>query len=318
MRSMKRSYTQLTEIERYQIWIGLSLGNTQAKIAECLHVHKSTICREIKRNSGQRGYRPKRAHELCLARRQSNNAAKLDHDLWQTVESLIRKDWSPQQVSEWLKRNTTYSISHESIYQYVYEDQRTGGNLVKHLRCQKKRKKRYGKVDRRGQLKDRRSIEERPSIVDERVRIGDWEADTVAGHQTGARLVTLTERKSRYTLIGLAKDKSAHNVTMTILKMLKGHHHKTHTITYDNGKEFAGHKTIEKQTGSKAYFAHPYHSWERGLNENTNGLIRQYFPKGSDFNKLNPAQIKAVQDKLNQRPRRCLDYETPESIYKGI
>jgi IS30 family transposase len=315
---MNRSYTQLTEIERYQIWLGLSLGNTQTKIADCLNVHKSTISREIRRNSGQRGYQPRQAHQLSLARRKTDNAAKLSQDIWDAVDTLIRKDWSPQQASEWLKRNTLYSVSHESIYLHVYEDQRTGGDLIKHLRCQKQRKKRYGKADRRGQLKDRRSIEERPLIVDERVRIGDWEADTVAGRQTGARLVTLTERKSRYTLIGLAKDKSSESVTKTILRLLKNHPGKIKTITYDNGKEFAGHKEIEKQTGSKAYFAHPYHSWERGLNENTNGLIRQYFPKGSDFNKLHHAQVKAVQNKLNQRPRRCLDYETPQSVYIGL
>lgn len=160
----------------------------------------------------------------------------------------------------------------------MYIDQRTGGGLVKHFRCQKQRKKRYGKIDRRGQQKDQRSIEEHPSIVDGRVRIDDWEADTVIGRQTGARLVTLTDRKSRYLLIGLVKDKSSENDTTTILKMLKGHHEKMQTITYDNGKEFAGHKEIKEQTGSTAYFVHPYHSWERGLNENTNGLIRQYFP----------------------------------------
>ena len=150
------------------------------------------------------------------------------------------------------------------------------------------------------------------------MRIGDWEADTVAGQQTGPRLVTLTERKSRFTLIGLSKDKSAKAVTETIRRMLKTHHDNVHTITYDNGKKFADHQVIAEETESSSYFAHPYHSWERGLNENTNGLIRQYFPKGSDFNKLHHSQIKTVQNKLNDRPRRCLNYETPNDIYYGI
>ena len=313
-----RSYSQLTEEQRYQIYEGHTQGISQTEIAKKIGVNKSTISRELKRNTGLRGYRPKQAHQLSKTRKATRSKVRITVQHWMRIEGLIREDWSPEQVSEWLFLYEDIQVSHEWIYLYVYQNMREGGDLHKHLRCQKKRRKRYGSYSARGQLKNRVSIDERPLVVDLKSRFGDWEADTVAGQQTGPRLVTLVERKSRFTLIGLAKDKSAESVTKTITRMLEDYHDRVKTITYDNGKEFAGHEYVAKLSGSKAYFAHPYSSWERGLNENTNGLLRQYFPKGSDFSVLTDSDIKAVMKKLNNRPRKCLGFKTPNQVFLKI
>jgi len=313
-----RNYTQLTEEQRYQIYEGITLGLTQTEIADYLEVNRSTISRELKRNAGLRGYRPRQAQMLSDTRKLNHASLRINKQQWDRVEELIREDWSPEQCSSWLALNENIYVSHEWIYGYIYLDKKRDGDLYKHLRCQKKRRKRYGSNDRRGQLKNRVSIDDRPRIVDLKTRVGDWEADTVAGKQTGPRLVTLVERKKRFTLIGLAKNKSSEAVTDTILDMLSGYHGQVKTITYDNGKEFAGHMDIAKASHSKAYFAHPYSSWERGLNENTNGLIRQYFPKGSDFSLITKKDVKAVMDKINNRPKKCLGYKTPNQVFLGI
>lgn len=313
-----RSYSQLTEEQRYQIYEARTHGHSQTEIAESLGIHKSTVSRELKRNSGLRGYRPRQAHQLAENRKAQCTKRRIEKCHWERVEELIREDWSPEQVSDWLLLNERIQISHEWIYLYVYQNLRAGGDLHTHLRCQKKRRKRYGSYSRRGQLKNRVSIDERPVVVDLKNRIGDWEADTVAGRQTGPRLVTLVDRKSRFTLVGLAKDKSAESVTQTILGLIDGYHDQIKTITYDNGKEFAGHEKIAEHSESKAYFAHPYSSWERGLNENTNGLLRQYFPKGSDFTKLTDEEVNTAMDKLNNRPRKCLGSKTPNQVFLGI
>ena len=179
-------------------------------------------------------------------------------------------------------------------------------------------KGRYGHYDRRGQIRERVPIDERPEVVETRSRIGDWEADTVIGKLGGAVLVILVERRSRLSLIALAPNKTAKAVKAAILKVLQPLSAQVHTLTYDNGKEFAYHMEIAKVLKANGYFAHPYHSWERGLNENTNGLIRQYLPKGTDFNKLTDKQVLEIMDKLNNRPRKCLGYKTPNQVFFGI
>lgn len=313
-----RRYSQLTEEQRYQIYEYRTQGISQADIAEKIGVHKSTVSRELKRNTGLRGYRPRQAQQLSDNRKARRSKARIPKQHWKRVEVLVREEWSPEQISEWLLLNENIQVSHEWIYLYIYQDMSDGGDLYKHLRCQKKRRKRYGSYSYRGQLKNRVSIDERPLVVDLKNRIGDWEADTVAGQQTGPRLVTLVERKSRFTLVGLAKDKSSESVTRAITDMLKGYHAAVKTITYDNGKEFAGHEEVAELSDSKAYFAHPYSSWERGLNENTNGLLRQYFPKGSDFTNLTAKEVEIVMEKLNNRPRKCLGFRTPNQVFLGI
>ncbi len=213
-------YTQLTREERYQIYALNAAGHNQAEIAKVIGRHKSTISRELTRNRGFRGYRPKQANSFAINRRQTKAAPRIPTDIWTRVVQLLREDWSPEQVSNWLRREEDVSISHEWIYQYILRDKQKGGDLHRHLRCQKPRKKRYGSSDRRGQLKGRVSINERPALVNERSRVGDWEADTVIGQQGGAVLVTLVERKTRLSVIGKAPDLTAQEVTAVILQGL--------------------------------------------------------------------------------------------------
>ena len=312
------NYTQLTQEERYQIYALLKAGHTQTEIAMILKRHKSTISREIRRNSGLRGYRPQQAQRLTDERKMSKAHTRIDGSIWANIIHLLRKDWSPEQISLWLKEELGISISHEWIYQFVLQDKLSGGNLYRHLRCQKQRRKRYGSYNRRGQLIGRISIDERPSIVDQRQRIGDWELDTIIGKGHQQAIVSLTERKSRYTLIRKVKRKTAESVSKAIIHLLKPLLHHVKTLTSDNGKEFANHKAIAQALNADFYFAHPYASWERGLNENTNGLIRQYFPKSKNFTSITQKQINQVMDKLNNRPRKCLGIKTPNQVLLGI
>jgi IS30 family transposase len=310
-------YTQLTQEQRYQIAALLAAGHSQAVTAQRLGVHKSTISRELKRNQGLRGYRPKQAQRLADNRRKEKVAPRIASETWAWVEQLLREDWSPEQISGWLASEQGRCISHEWIYLYVYEDKRRGGDLHRHLRCQKARRKRYGSNDRRGQIKDRVSIDERPEIVNERSRFGDWEVDTVIGKPGGPVLVTVAERKSRMSLIALAANKTAEAVTAALVASLRPLSNRVYTLTYDNGKEFAHHKTVAEALNADGFFAHPYHSWERGLNENTNGLIRQYLPKGTDFKSITDSDVQKIMHKLNNRPRKCLGFKTPHEVFFG-
>ena len=309
------SYTQLTHEERYQISVLLKAGLNQTEIAMILERHKSTINREITRNSGLRGYRPKQAQRLAEERRYSKARPRISRAAWSDVRKLLREDWSPEQISLWLKSEKNISISHEWIYQYIVQDKKQNGSLFRHLRCQKQRRKRYGSYNRRGQLIDRVSIDERPAIVNLRSRIGDWELDTIIGKNHKQAIVSLTERKSRFTLIQKVKRKTAQCVSNAIINLLAPFSEQVHTLTSDNGKEFADHKIIADKLNAKFYFAHPYASWERGLNENTNGLIRQYFPKKRDFKTITQKEIKRVMDKLNNRPRKRLGIKTPNQVF---
>ena len=313
-----KHYTQLTREERYQISALKTAGQSKAQIAEVLGRHKSTIGREMARNRGLRGYRPKQADSLAVNRRKEKVSCRISRESWMRVEQLTREYWSPEQVSLWLRQEENLHVSPEWIYQYILHDKRAGGDLYQYLRCQKQRKKRYGAPDRRGQLKGRVSIDERPEVVNERSRIGDWEADTVIGKQGRAVLVTLVERKTRWSMIGKAPDRTAKKVRTVIVKRLLPLASQVKTLTYDNGKEFALHQEIDKDLQSNGYFAHPYHSWERGLNENTNGLIRQFFPKGKDLSEVTDEEIQRVMDRLNNRPRKCLGFKTPNQVLFGI
>ena len=313
-----RTYTQLTREQRYQIKALLKAQHTQTEMAEILGVHKSTISRELRRNRGLRGYRPKQADNLATQRRQRLNRARIPTHHWDRVATLLCEHWSPEPISGWLAQEKGIVISHEWIYRYSYQNKRDGGDLYKHLRCQKPRRKRYGSNDRRGQIKHRISIEQRPKVVDSRSRTGDWEADTVIGRTGGAVLVTLAKRKTRCSILALAKDKSAKAVKEALIDALQPYAAQVHTITYDNGKEFAHHGEIASALDAQGFFAHPYHSWERGLNENRKGLIRQYLPKGTNFDELSHEDIWHIMDKLNNRPRKCLDYKTPNQVFFGI
>ena len=310
------SYTQLTCEQRYQIKALLDIECTQTEMAQQLGVDKSTISRELGRNRGQRGYRPKQAHAKAMDRRTQKAHTTISPERWQQIEERLQMDWSPEQISGWLKKNQLPSVSPEWIYQYIYADKRAGGTLHKHLRCQKKRRKRYGKYDRRGTIPARKSIEVRPETVDLRERLGDWESDTLIGKGHQGALVTLTERKSRFTLVRKVTQKSAELVAQAMIDLLSWVQH-LETITSDNGKEFAAHQMISKVLLIDFFFAHPYASWERGTSENANGLIRQYLPKERSLITVTAQEEFMIMDRLNLRPRKCLDFNTPFEVFFG-
>ena len=310
-----RGYTQLTQEERYQIYILKKEEYSQTQIAELLERDKSTISRELGRNRGLRGYRPKQAHHLALARRLNKARCRFDRTVWQQVDLLIRQEWSPEQIVGRLEMEHEVQISHEWIYQHIYADKRSGGDLYRYLRCQKKRRKRYGSYDRRGIIRNQVSIDERPAIVKARGRFGDWEGDTVVGKRHRGALVTLVERKSLYTVIKGVVHKTSEAVRSAVTEGLVAHRERVHTITYDNGREFADHEGMAADLETEIYFAHPYASWERGLNENTNGLIRQYFPKNRELTNVTNEEIEHAMNKLNHRPRKSLDFRTPFEVF---
>jgi len=313
-----RGYTQLTQEQRYQIYALKKAGLNQTEIAVIIGVDKGTISRELRRNAGLKGYRPQQAHTLALSRRESKVMPRIDAKTWRLVERLLREEWSPEQINGWLSAQTDDTVSHEWIYQYVLEDKAQGGELYRHLRCQRQRKKRYGSYNTRGQLTNRTSIDERPSIVDRRARHGDWELDTIIGKGHKQAIVSLTERKSKLSLIAKVPHKTADLVARAIIGLLTPIADRVYTMTSDNGKEFAQHEAMAKALDADFYFAHPYASWERGLNENTNGLIRQYFPKNCNFTTITTHQIKKTMDKLNNRPRKTLGFKTPNQVFFGI
>lgn len=313
-----RCYTQLAQDERYQIRGLLKAGYNLSEIAEETGRHRSTISREIGRNSGQKGYRPAQAHRFAQERRQAAVSSRISVEDWEHVERLIRFDLSPEQASPRLYQEQGIKISPEWIYQYIYADKAAGGELHTHLRGQKPYRKRYASgQDRRGQLKDRVSIDERPAVVDQRKRLGDWEGDTIIGGGRRGALVSLVERKSSFTLIGKIARKTAEQTRDAATGLLEPIKELVHTLTLDNGKEFAYHDEIAKSLEADIYFAHPYSSWERGSNENTNGLIRQYFPKKHDFTTITDEEIAEAEHRLNHRPRKKLGFKTPyEVVFK--
>lgn len=309
-----RTYHQLTQEQRYQIYALQQTQHSQSEIAAVIGVDKSTVSRELKRNRGQRGYRPQQAQNKALQRR-AKAVSRITEAEWTTVERLLRQEWSPEQISGRLNKEQGLRISHEWIYPYVLEDKCGGGDLYKHLRCQKQRRKRYGSYDRRGKLPNCRSIEERPAVVQTRKRLGDWEVDTLLGKQQKHAMLTLTERKSRFTLLGKLSRRTASAVRQCLCQLLRPIQDKVLTLTSDHGKEFAEHERIAQTLQLKFYFAHPYAAWERGTNENTNGLLRQYFPKKSDFQTLSNKKIEHAMTRLNFRPRKSLRFKTPFEVF---
>lgn len=304
-------YTQLTQEQRYQIYALLKMEHSQSEIAKAIGVHRATVCRELKRNCGKRGYRAQQAHQFAQTRRKKVKTRIRAED-WALVEENLRQDWSPEQISGRMQK-AGIRISHEHIYQYVYADKRVGGSLWTHLRCQKKRRKRAGGRDRRGIIPGRVSIEQRPKVAEKRARLGDWEGDTIIGQRHKGALLTMVDRKSGYTLIGKLTRCEAQQVVEQSAELLNPMPY-VETLTVDNGKEFAGHARISAQTGAVVYFAHPYASWERGTNENTNGLIRQYLPKKRRLDDVAEHELAEIMLRLNHRPRKRLEYQTPHEV----
>ena len=313
------SYSQLTENKRYQIYALKKAGHSQHEIAEYIACSPSTISRELKRNSGQRGYRPKQAQQFSQERRKTaHKARKVTEEVYEKIKILIRQELSPQQVVGYMEKFERTSLHHETIYQLVYADKRSGGDLYQHLRIiSKPYRKRYGSSERRGRIKNCVSIDERPDVVERRNRIGDWEGDTVIGKGRKGALLTVVERKTLYTVIRRLTGKRADLLAEEAIKAMAEMKEKVKTITFDNGLEFSAHESIAEGLESDIYFAHPYASWERGINENTNGLIRQYFPKNTNFNEVTDEEVQFVMDRLNSRPRATRNFKSPNEMFLG-
>jgi IS30 family transposase len=313
------SYYQLTENERYQIYTLKKAGHSQKEIADLLDRSPSTISRELNRNSGLRGYRPQQAERLSVGRRRgAHKARKVTEAVALQIVALLRQELSPQQVVDYLERHKGLFLHHETIYQLIYADKAQGGDLYTHMRiASKPYRKRYGTYDRRGKIKNRVSIDDRPAVVDRRNRIGDWEGDTIIGKGRKGALLTMVERKTLYTVIVKLTGKRADLLADAAITSMAKIKDKVKTITLDNGLEFAAHEAITEGLDADIYFAHPYASWERGINENTNGLIRQYFPKGTDFNEVTDEQVQFVMDRLNARPRASRGHRSPNELFMG-
>ena len=311
-------YKQLTLRKRYQIAAYKKAGFNQKYIAAQIEMSESTVSRELKRNSINGRYDPELAERFCFSRhRKKHKYIKMTNRTKKFIKQCLKLDYSPQQISGVMHlQGLQRAVSYETIYRYIYHNKSFGGKLYLKLRHKnKKYHKRSRQYNSRGIIKNRVSIDKRPKIVQRKKRIGDWEIDTVIGKDHQGALVTLVDRKSKFTLIKKVATKHAQTVTQATIAMLEPIKSITHTITSDNGKEFAYHEEIAKTLNTGFYFANPYHSWERGLNEHTNGLIRQYLPKKTDFTQVKNKQIRFIQDRLNNRPRKVLGYKTPAEVF---
>jgi IS30 family transposase len=312
-------YNQITSEERYTLGALHAQGFSQARIARALGRHPSTVSRELKRNSARfdGAYRPSKADERTSGRRsRSRRNSRFTREDLEVVELLLREKFSPEQISGYLKALGLLRISHETIYKHVWRDWKNQGQLWTHLRCSpKKRRKRYGKYDSRGRLAGKKMISERPAEVETREEPGHWEMDTVMGrHASNHCLLSLVERRTGYVIIGKLENRQKEVVTARAIELIRKHRGWFKTITADNGTEFHDYKKIEAATGVPIYFAHPYHSWERGSNENANGLIRQYLPKRMNMSGVTQHRCNAVALALNIRPRKRHGFKSPAEV----
>ena len=314
------SYKHLSLEQRYYIMTAMRNGKTIQKIAEQINRSPSTIYREIKRNSGQKGYRYQQADRFHTERKMNApKNVKVTLEIKSIIEKYIEQDWSPEQIAGRLRREGVLEIHHETIYRYILKDKRMGGTLYKHLRHQNKTyRKRYGSTRSRSGIPNRVDIDKRPEVANTRSRIGDWEGDTIIGHNHKGAITTLDERVTKIRLAFPAKRKMTNIVSHGIIKMLEPLKEIVKTITFDNGKEFCSHESIAEALDCDIYFAKPYHSWERGQNENSNGLLRQYFPKKKELANVSVDEVKTAVEKLNTRPRKCLEYKTPFEAFKEM
>ena len=307
--------SQLTKAQRYTISVMRKRNFSMGEIAAVIGKHKSTISRELRRNCDRRSgrYDADLAQRKCERRQKGKpHRVRFTEEVRLRVEAMLREDYSPEQVVGRCKLEGLECVSVETIYQYVWGDKRRGGDLHTHLRRKgRKYRKRGAKKDSRGVIRDRVSIDERPKVVDDKSRFGDIEIDLIMGANHRRVLLSANDRASGISWIALLEGKDSKALADKAAEMLMPFKGLLNTITSDNGKEFAEHKAIAKSLGVDYYFAHPYHSWERGANENMNGLIRQYLPKGTSFDGLDDNEIKRIRDKLNHRPRKKLGYLTP-------
>ena len=317
-------HSHLNYLKRCQILALWKAGYNQTQIAKEVGVHKSIISRELRRNItfvrtslGYWTYKPDYAQGYANDRgKAKRHYYKFTDEVAEFVREKLFEDWSPEQISGYAKKWNLFSISHERIYQFILEDKDSGGELYKHLRHQhKKYRKRYGSPKRQGSIKNRTMIDDRPEIVDKKSRIGDWEIDTMIGKNHKQAILSIVERVSKYTLLKKLNEKTSEATKAALTEALAEYREHVHTITSDNGSEFARHEEISSELEADFYFAHPYSSWERGLNENTNGLIRQYLKKGSEFTAITDESLTVIANRLNSRPRKSLGYKTPNEIF---
>ena len=312
-----KGYRQLTLPQRYEIFALKKAGHSQVAIADLVRVHASTVSRELRRNKSPTGYYAQAAHRQAQQRRlQSRGPTKWTRRAQRLVERKLRQQWSPEQIADWLKRTQRIWLSHEGIYQYLRADRLAGGNWHAQLRRRLGLRRARRSTAYKGKITQRVSIDQRPSIVDEKSRIGDWEADLMLGGQGGGALLTVVERKSRWTCMARLPSKQSEVVAEALINLLRPYKKQVKTVTLDNGNEFAQHVNVSKALQASVYFAHPYCAWQRGLSENTNGLLRQYFPKGTNFKIIRQAKLDQIQKRLNQRPRKGLEFLTPQQIFQ--
>ena len=318
-----KQYQHLQKEERFYIWNALRTGSSQKEVADTLGRSPATICREIKRNryGNTKMYTYHWAVQIVRNRKwriANKKHSKLNSETKILIERLIKKYLSPEQVSGYLKLHHDISVSHETIYRYIYANNERHNALKPFLRHGAKNyRKAYGSGARVSKIPNRVCITERPKIVNEKTRIGDWECDTVIGHDRKSVLVTVVDRATLFTCCSRVFSRKAKTVSAAIIRLLKQHKDKVLTLTFDNGSEFVHHEKIGRSLDAKTYFAHPYSSWERPINENTNGLIRQFFPKKTDFRKITWHQVKAAVENLNNRPRKTRNYLTPNQLFNN-
>lgn len=317
-----RTYRRITYEDQCQIHALRKAGITQAEIGKVLGVSQGTVSRELSRNTGHRGYRFQQAQRTAQSRQAQvrHQPRKLTLRVRRAIARKLRAErWSPEQIRFWLWDAGVVSLSHEWIYRMIWDDKRAGGDLWRFLRRRGKKYNRRGAQHAsRGVIPHRVDIAERPAIVNSKSRLGDWEGDTIVGAQHNGALLTHVERKSLFTTISkLVRPtaKATHRATVHRLSPLRDY---VHTITYDNGKEFAGHRQTAHLLQAQVFFATPYHAWERGVNEHTNGLIRDFFPKGTDFTTIHPATVAKVERLLNRRPRKSLGFKTPNEVFHAL
>jgi IS30 family transposase len=313
---MPKGYHHLTKDQRCQLCALKNSGESSEKIAKILNVDRSTIYRELACNPGKYEYQS--AHDRALEKqRRSPRNFKMTPTLIAIIEDKLKLQWSPEQVSGWLKRQSNQSVSHETIYKHIWADKERGGCLYKHLRHHgKKYNKRGSGKAGRGCIPGRIDIAERPAIVETKERLGDWEIDTIIGAEHRGAVVSMVERHSKFTLLAKISRKTAEEVEDALTHKLIDVKDYVLTITADNGKEFANHQNITDRLGATVYFARPYHSWERGLNEHTNGLVRQYLPKWKRLDDVTDETVQEIERLLNDRPRKALQFRTPTEVFE--
>jgi IS30 family transposase len=313
------TYHQLTQEERYIISAQLMCGHSQAHVAHLLQRHRSTISRELRRNATTHDgrYRAEKAHSYAVARRRRcRRRPHFSVAAMARVARLLRRKWSPEQIAGVLCKHASLRISHETIYRRLRRDKTSGGVLWRHTRIMSKfGRKRYRSRDSRGVLPGKRPITERPVAVERREKVGHWEGDTVMGRDLRHCVLTLVERKTGYAIIKKLTARNKIEVTQAATRAIRRHCHKFKTLTLDNGTEFHDYAMLEQRFPLTVYFATPHHAWERGSNENFNGLLRQYLPKGTYMRKVTQAQCDQIARELNNRPRKRFGFDTPAALY---